>query len=81
MSKYHSDDTLCFMTSGFSVQSTPAPCHQDFRNVEPQYAEMPMFHTKGTSRFATSGFAMLSSRFLVIDISGMPNPEIPKFHT
>jgi hypothetical protein len=79
MSKFHSKDTSCFATSGFSVQSAPAPCHQDFRNVEPRYAEMSMFHTKGTSRFMTSGFSMLRSRFLVIRFPVCRTPKYRNF--
>jgi hypothetical protein len=69
MSGFHSKDTSHFTTSGFSVQSAPAPCHQGFRNVEPRNAEMSMFLTKGTSRFTTWGFQCQGSRSFVIEIS------------
>jgi hypothetical protein len=38
MPKSPSDDTSYLTTSEFSMQSASAPCHQDFRNAEPQYA-------------------------------------------
>jgi hypothetical protein len=44
-----SKNTSCFMNLGFSMQSAPAPCHQDCRNDEPQNAEMSKFHSKGES--------------------------------
>jgi len=32
----YSKSASCFATLGFSMQSAPAPCHQDFWNVEPR---------------------------------------------
>jgi hypothetical protein len=45
MPKFHSKDTLCFVTSGFSMQRASAPCHQNFWNAEPRNTKMPKFYT------------------------------------
>jgi hypothetical protein len=45
MPKFHSKDTSCFVTLGFSMQRPLAPCYRNFRNVEPRNTEMPKFHT------------------------------------
>jgi hypothetical protein len=48
-------------TAGFSTQSTPAPCHQNFQNVEPRNAEMPKFHSKGESTVPVASQGLLAN--------------------